>query len=201
VCSFASGGCCKDGSLKVRLDLSEQAGGGEGWMFWGSQNGSRQDNISFLGITKAACLGSESLEKQATNPMGRLCQIPFFSVCAVVLAMPRRLIRISRTRRVRGVGTSWSAGNNSRFFVGEWIGDAAMLKEGSLPLSIRRDPLSREKVFYPRSVTCVIGPYLGTSGRTLARTRARLPQHLRKSFPKISPELGSGHHLCGKICE
>jgi hypothetical protein len=46
-------------------------------MFWGSQSGSWQGNISFLGITKAACLGSESLEKQATNPMGRLCQISF----------------------------------------------------------------------------------------------------------------------------
>jgi hypothetical protein len=46
-------------------------------MFWGSQSGSWQGNISFLGITKPACLGSESLEKQATNPMGRLCQISF----------------------------------------------------------------------------------------------------------------------------
>jgi hypothetical protein len=38
-------------------------------------------------------------------------------------------------------------------------------------------------------------------GSDISLHEARLPQYLRKSFPTISPELGSGQHLCGKICE
>jgi hypothetical protein len=86
-------------------------------------------------LTKMVCRRGD-LEKQATIPMGLTQSISFVGMCALALAKPTGLFRMSWSRRACDFGCSRWAGKNSRFFMGKWISSLTMLKEGILLSSL-----------------------------------------------------------------
>jgi hypothetical protein len=97
------------------------------------------------------------------TPWGSLSQFSFATMCAVALAKPRRLFRMSRSRRASGVGSAMSAGKSSRLLLGGWISECVMLEAVIVGLSTRPKTSVEEKGFYPLMLSLVIGGCKGTS--------------------------------------